>query len=52
MTDGIGNVLDGFPLSKGEQTGIEIADDTIQDLCIKGSKCLVRRLGVPKKLHN
>jgi hypothetical protein len=25
-----GNALDGFPLTKGEQKGIEIAEETIQ----------------------
>jgi hypothetical protein len=38
-------------LSGGEQKGIEIAEELIQDLRIKGSKCLVGRLGVPKKLN-
>jgi hypothetical protein len=46
-----GNVLEGFPLSEGERNGIEIADETVQNLRIKGSKCLVGRLGVPKKLN-
>lgn len=52
MTDGNGNVLGGLPLSKGEQRGIQIADETIQDLREKGSKCLVGSVGVPKKLNN
>jgi hypothetical protein len=43
MADGNGNILDGLPLSKREQTRIEIANETIQDLRIKGSKCLVGR---------
>jgi hypothetical protein len=45
------NLLGGFPLSEGEQKGIEIAVDSVQDLWHKGSKCLVGRLGVPKKLN-
>ena len=30
-----------LPLSKGEKHGIFIGDDEIEDLRIKGSKCLV-----------
>lgn len=45
------NELDGFPMSEGEQLGIEIADETVHDLRIKGSRCLVGRLGVPKNLN-
>jgi hypothetical protein len=46
-----GNVLGGLPLTEGEKKGIEIAEETVQDLRIKGSKCLIGRLGVPKKLN-
>jgi hypothetical protein len=45
-------MLGGFPLSVGEQQGIEITEEAVQDLCTKGSKCLVGWLGVPKKLNN
>jgi hypothetical protein len=51
MSDDKGNVMGGFPLSEREHKGIEIADKTIQELRVKGSKCLVGRLGVPKKLN-
>jgi hypothetical protein len=37
MTDGNKNVLGGLPLFEGEQRGIQIADETIQDLRDKGS---------------
>jgi hypothetical protein len=50
MARGNGEFLGGFPLSEGEQKGIAIAEGTTQDLCAKGSKCIVGRLGVPKKL--
>jgi hypothetical protein len=51
MDESKGTVLGGLPLSEGEQVVIEIAPEAIQELRIKGSKCLVGRLGVPKKLH-
>jgi hypothetical protein len=51
MTEGNGNVLGGFPLSKREQKEIVVAESAIQELCNKGSLCLVGRLGVPKKLN-
>jgi hypothetical protein len=38
-------------LSKGEQKGTEIVDETIEELRIKGSRCIVGRLGEPKKLN-
>jgi hypothetical protein len=46
-----GNILGGFPLSKGEQTELVITEEVTQDLQVKGTKCLVGRLGVPKKLN-
>lgn len=46
-----GNILGGFPLFEGEQTGLVIAEEVTQDLRAKGTKCLVGRLGVPKKLN-
>ncbi len=46
-----GNILGGFPLSKGEQIRLVIADGVTQELQAKGSKCLMGRLGVPKKLN-
>lgn len=51
MSRGNGEVLGGFPLSEGEQKGITIDDAATQELRAKGSKCLVGRLGVPKKLN-
>ncbi|XP_062146783.1 uncharacterized protein LOC133854564 [Alnus glutinosa] len=36
---------------RGEKCGLIIADETIQDLQTKGSRCLVGSLGVPKKLN-
>jgi hypothetical protein len=51
MTGGNGEFLGGFPLSEGEQKGITIAEGTTQILCAKGSKCIVGRLWVPKKLN-
>jgi len=52
MIEGGGNVLWGLPLSEGEQKGLEIVETSTQELCNKGNKCLVGRLGVPKKLNN
>jgi len=46
MSRGNGNFLGCFPLSKGEEKGITISDGTTQELRVKGSKCLVGRLGV------
>jgi hypothetical protein len=40
-----------LPLTKGEKQGISIGDDEIEDLRIKGSKCLVGRLGDGKKIN-
>jgi hypothetical protein len=40
-----------YPLTKGELQGIPIGDDETENLRTKGSKCLVGRLGVPKKLN-
>ncbi len=40
-----------FPLTKGEKQGILIYDEEIEDLRAKGSKCLVGRLGVVKKIN-
>lgn len=39
------------PFNGGEKKGIKIAEEAVQDLRIKGSKCLIGRLGVPKKLN-
>jgi hypothetical protein len=39
-----------FPLTEGEQKGILISDDEIEELRAKGSKCLVGRLGIAKKI--
>jgi hypothetical protein len=38
-------------LTDGEQKGIEISYLETENLRAKGSKCLVGRLGVPKKIH-
>jgi hypothetical protein len=40
-----------LPLTKGEKQGISIGDDEIEDLRIKGSKCLVGRHGDGKKIN-
>jgi hypothetical protein len=51
MAKGNGNFLGGLPFSEGEQKGLQISDESIQELRVKGSRCLVGRLGVPKKLN-
>jgi hypothetical protein len=52
MSEGNGEGLDGFLMTEGEQKGITIDDGEILDLKQKGTKCLVGRLGIPKKLNN
>jgi hypothetical protein len=42
---------DAFPLTEGERRGIDVSDEETEALCSKGSKCLVGRLGVAKKLN-
>lgn len=40
-----------FPLTVGEQKGISISDDDIEELRTKGVKCLVGRLGDVKRIN-
>jgi len=51
MSEGNGNTVEGFPLSEKEQREIVVEESAIQELCNKGSLCLVGRLGVRKKLN-
>jgi hypothetical protein len=51
MSEDNGNTVEGFPLSEKEQIEIVVEESAIQELCNKGSLCLVGRLGVPKKLN-
>jgi len=51
MSEDNGNTVEGFPLSEKELREIVVEESDIQDLCNKGSLCLVGRLGVPKKLN-
>jgi hypothetical protein len=51
MTKEYGVFDDTFPLTEGEQRGIDVSDEETEALPSKGSKCLVGRLGVAKKLN-
>jgi len=46
-----GDVLGAFPRTDREKQGILVEDGEIEDLRANGSKCLVGRLGVPKKIN-
>lgn len=40
-----------FSTYRWREQGIQVEDEETEDLRIKGSKCLVGRLGVPKKIN-
>jgi hypothetical protein len=52
MAGDYGEKFGKFPLTEGEQQGIQIELEDIADLRAKGSKCLVGKLGVPKRVNN
>jgi hypothetical protein len=45
MAEKSGNSSGACPLTLGEQRGIAISDDDIEELRSKGRKCLLGRLG-------
>jgi hypothetical protein len=49
MTEECGDSYGCFPLTKGEQQTINIGEEETEVLRGKGTKCLVGRLGNPKK---
>jgi len=51
MTECNENFLGGLPLTEGELRDLRIADESTKELQVKGSRCLVGRLGAPKKLN-
>jgi hypothetical protein len=51
MTKENGVFNDEFPLTEGEQRGIDVSDEETEVLRSKGSKCLVGRLGVAKEFN-
>jgi hypothetical protein len=51
MAEDYGEKVGNFPLTKGEKKGILIDVEDVAELRTKGSKCLVGRLGVPKRIN-
>jgi hypothetical protein len=51
MAGVFGNYHGLFPPTEGELQEVDISDDETKELRTKGSKCLIGRLGVAKKIH-
>lgn len=46
-----GNVLGNYQFTDGESKEVNISEEETKELSTKGSKCLIGRLGVAKKIH-
>jgi hypothetical protein len=51
MVANYGFQKDSCQLTSGELQGIPVNDDEMEDLCLNGTKCLVGRLGIAKKIN-
>lgn len=51
MAEKSGDFQGTFPLIESELQEIDIGEDETEELRTKGSKCLIGRLGVAKKIH-
>jgi hypothetical protein len=51
MAEECGDYHGSSSLTKGEQVGIFIGEDEIDELRENGTKCLISRLGIPKNLN-
>jgi hypothetical protein len=51
MAEESGKFYNHLPFTEGELKEIDIGDEETQELSTKGSKCLLGRLGVSKKIH-
>lgn len=51
MLGDYGEKIGNFPLTKGEKQCIQLGAKEVENLRVKGKKCLVGRLGVPKRVN-